>query len=263
MSTNNFYKKGPVGCLLVHGFTGSPNEWMEMGEFLKKQNFTVSIPTLPGHVTHSADLFNYTWRDWFNCVKDAYEEISKTCQEVFVCGLSMGGTLALHLAAHKPVHAVISLSTPASFPRWKKAIVKILKGVKKFRYKSGGEDVRDRSAKPKLGSYQRYPYYAAGQLFQLVDHVREDLPEIAQPVLIVHSRNDHTISFRNSAIIFAELGSNEKWKVDLERSYHVITVDVEKERVRQEILNFIKEQSKILHVKSPRKVSGSKKKKVG
>lgn len=260
MPSNNFYKKGPVGCLLIHGFTGSPNELLEFGEFLKKQDITVSIPTLPGHATHSADLFSYTWRDWFDCVKEGHEQLTRVCKEVFVCGLSMGGTLALHLAAHRPVDGVIALSAPIEFPGWQTMAVRYLKGLKKFRHKRGGEDVRDESAKAKLGSYQKYPLYAAEQFFRLLDHVRRDLPEVTQPILIMHAKNDHAVAFSNSAIIFDEIGSKEKLKIDLEESYHIITVDVEKERVKQEMLNFIKTQSKILQSQPARK---SAKKKVG
>ena len=263
MLSSNFHNKGPVGCLLIHGFTGSPNEWLDLGDVLVKQNFTVSIPTLPGHATYSADLFNYTWRDWFNCVKEAYEELNKVCEEVFVCGLSTGGTLALNLAAHEPVQGIVALSTPIKFPAWQITAIKFLKRIKKYRYKRNGEDVRDTSMKPKLASYKKFPLYAAEQFFQLLDHVRGDLPEVTQPILLMHARNDHAVAFSNSAIIFDEVGSKEKWKIDLEKSYHIITVDVEKERVKQEMLNFIKTQSKILQSKPARKTTKPPKKKVG
>ncbi|MFQ5771366.1 MAG: alpha/beta hydrolase, partial [bacterium] len=184
MAINHFYENGPVGCLLVHGFTGSPNELVELGEFLACKKLTVSIPTLPGHGTHAGDLFNYTWQDWFDCVKAAHLELQNTCEEVFVCGLSMGGTLALHLAAHKPVQGVISLAAAVDFPHWQKLAARSLKGIIKFRHKKGGEDVREQAAKAKLGSYQRYPLYAVDQLFQLIDHVRADLSELTRPILI-------------------------------------------------------------------------------
>ncbi len=261
MPSNNFSKKGPVGCLLIHGFTGSPNEWLDLGEVLVKKNFTVSIPTLPGHATHSADMFNYTWRDWFTCVKEAYEDLNKVCKEVFVCGLSMGGALALHLAAHRPVQGIVALSAPVEFPAWQTNSIKLVKRLKKFRYKKNGEDVRDTSMKPKLASYQRYPLYAAEQFFKLLDHVRGDLPEVTQPILIMHARNDHSVAFSNSEIIFDEIGSKEKTKIDLEESYHVITVDVEKERVKKEMLSFIKAQSKILRSKPAKKAAKDVKKK--
>ncbi len=255
MSINNFYKNGPVGCLLVHGFTGSPNELLDLGEFLASKKLTVSIPALPGHGTHSGDLFNYTWRDWFDAVKTAYHELHLECDEVFLCGLSMGGALALHLAAHEPsVKGIVTLSGAIHFPAWKKIVVKGLKGVVKFRHKKHGEDVRDTSTRPRLGSYRRYPYSAVDKLFELIEHVRDDLPKVTQPILIIHSRKDHTIPFSNSEIIFRLVGSTDKRKVDLSESYHIITVDVEKEKVREEIFEFIQQHSQHLKPRSVKKL---------
>lgn len=240
------HKKGPVGCLLIHGFTGSPNEFVDLGAFLGDHDITVLTPTLPGHGTHSGDMFNFGWRDWFDHVKTAYHHLASSSREVFVCGLSMGGTLALHLAAHKPVEGLIALAAPVVFPGWRKPAVKYIKHLRKYRRKKHGEDVRDVAAKAKLGSYRRYPYAAVEQLFQLTDHVLADLPEIEQPLLVIHSRQDHTVAFQNADLIFNSVISAEKRKVDLERSYHVITVDVEKEQVRQEILDFIRQHSSAL-----------------
>lgn len=232
---------------MIHGFTGSPNELLELGEWLAGKNLTVYIPTLPGHATHSADMFNYTWHDWVAAVKMAHRELQAACKEVFVCGLSMGGVLALHLAASMPsIRGVISLSAPAQFPTWKKVAVKALKKFGNFHYKKGGEDVHDVSTRPRLRSYRRYPYHAVDQLFQLVDRVHDELPKITQPILIIHSRKDHTIPFPNSEIIFNLVSSSDKRKVDLKESYHIVTVDFEKEKVWEEIFAFIQSHSEIL-----------------
>ena len=219
---------------------------MELADFLAGHNVTVSLPTLPGHGTHAADLFNYRWQDWFDCVKTEHRRLAKVCDEVFVCGLSMGGTLALHLAAHRPVQGVIALAAAVQFPPWQKYGVRLAKNIIKFRRKKSGEDVHDGVAKAKLGSYRRYPYYAVDQFFQLVEHVRAELPEIEQPLLIVHSPGDHTVDFENAQIIFDSVASTHKRKVELQDSFHVITVDVEKELVQQEVIAFLREHSALL-----------------
>jgi carboxylesterase len=236
-------KKEPVGCLLVHGFTGNPNEFIDIADLLASKQITTSIPTLPGHGTHPGDMLNFTWRDWFDCVKMAYTELARLCDEVFVCGQSMGGSLALHLAAHEEVRGVISLAGAVKFPGWKKAGVRLFKHVLKYRNKRNGEDINNTDARNILGSYRRYPYFAVDQLFKLTDHVRNDLPEINKPILIMHSPRDHTVDFSNAGIIYNSVGSKEKRRIDLVESYHVITVDYEKEIVRQEIFNFIQKYS--------------------
>jgi carboxylesterase len=240
---------------LIHGFTGSPNELLDLGDFLSKKKVTVSIPTLPGHGTHSGDLFNYTWKDWFTCVREEYHALRERCEEVFVCGLSMGGALALHLAAHRPVNGVVALSAAVKLPDWQEHSVKVLKYAMRFRRKRGGEDVKDVAAKEKLASYRRFPLYAVDQLFRLAAHVRADLGEVHQPILIMHSKNDHTVPFAASELVFNSVSSSDKRKVDLEESYHIITVDVEKERVWSEVWEFIRGHSTLLSqekTKTPR-----------
>jgi len=249
--------KRAVGCLLVHGFTGSPNELLDLAAFLRAHGLRVSLPVLPGHATYSGDLFNYTWRDWFACVKREYEALSEQCSRVVVCGLSMGGTLALHLAAHKPVAGVIALAAPVTFPAWQRITVKLLKNILKFRKKRGGEDIRDLAQKPKLGSYRRYPYYAVDQLLELAAHVLQDLPEVEAPLLVMHSPQDHTIPFHNSEVVFNAVSSVSKNKIDLSESFHIITADVERERVQEEVLAFIRsDRSKDLLSPGPRKSRG-------
>lgn len=232
--------------MLLHGFTGNPNAFTELAESLAKKDIAVSIPMLPGHGTYSADLFNYGWRDWFNCAKSAYFELKSACEEIFICGLSMGGTLALHLAAHYPCNGVVSLAAAMELPAWKKLMTRSLRRLVKYQNKRNGEDVKDEKAKQTLGSYQRFPLHAAEQLFQLLDHVRDDLPEISVPILVIHSVHDHTIPFSNAALIFDSVASSDKRKVDLDESYHVITVDCEKDRVKKEVFDFFQKQSRLL-----------------
>ncbi len=262
MPKDIFHKRGTVGCLLIHGFTGSQNEFLSLSQFLADNKITVLVPTLPGHATHAADLFNYTWRDWFEHVKQALARLQSHCDEVFVCGQSMGGTLALHLAAHKRVQGVIALAAPVTFPAWKKHAVKFLKHVLRYRYKRNGEDIRDESARARLMSYRRYPYSAVDQLFQLTDHVRADVPEIEQPLLIIHARRDHTVSYDNSYLLYHLARCEDKRRIALEESYHIITEDVERERVLREVLDFITQRAKKPMSAGPRqkqtKVSGKK-----
>lgn len=44
-----FFDGGPLGVLLIHGFTGAPPEMRPMGEYLAAKGYTVSGPRLAGH----------------------------------------------------------------------------------------------------------------------------------------------------------------------------------------------------------------------
>ena len=90
---------GEIGVLLCHGFTGSPQSMRPWGEYLAERGLTVSLPLLPGHGTRWQDMQVTGWQDWYAEADRALRELTDRCSRVFVCGLSMGGTLALRLAA--------------------------------------------------------------------------------------------------------------------------------------------------------------------
>ena len=95
-----FYPSGEVGCLLIHGLTGTPFEMRELGEYLSAQGYTVSGPRLAGHgTTDWRDLANTKWQDWYQTVVDAYSDLAARCRQVYLVGLSAGGALALYHCA--------------------------------------------------------------------------------------------------------------------------------------------------------------------
>ena len=103
---------GKKGVLLVHGFTGSPAEMRLLGEYLHEQNFTVLGVRLPGHGTCVEELAKMRWKHWYGAVLDGFNMLKDICADVSVVGLSMGGLLALKLAAEEPVDRVVAMSTP-------------------------------------------------------------------------------------------------------------------------------------------------------
>ena len=84
-------KNARVGVLLVHGFTGAPPSMRPWGEFLHSKGYTVRVPLLPGHGTKPEDLNKVKWQEWPAKVQSELDELFKSCDQVFVAGLSMGG----------------------------------------------------------------------------------------------------------------------------------------------------------------------------
>lgn len=85
--------------LLIHGYTGSPAELKLLGEYLNKKGYSVFGVRLPGHGTTPEELNKTNWPLWYDAVRKAHEELSQCCSEISVVGLSMGGLLAMKLAA--------------------------------------------------------------------------------------------------------------------------------------------------------------------
>ena len=91
-------KNARIGVLLVHGFTGAPPSMRPWGEFLLSKGYTVRVPLLPGHGTRPEDLNKVKWQEWPAKVQSELEELFKACDQVFICGLSMGGGTTLYVA---------------------------------------------------------------------------------------------------------------------------------------------------------------------
>ena len=108
---------GPVGVLLIHGFTASPTELRPVGTHLHEQGFTVSGARLAGHGTDLGDLRATRWGDWIESAQSALEQLTTLCERVYVVGLSMGGVIAatcLRPSLFRGRHRSISASIPRS-----------------------------------------------------------------------------------------------------------------------------------------------------
>ena len=93
-------KNAHIGVLLVHGFTGAPPSMRPWGEFFHSKGFTVRVPLLPGHGTKAEDLNNVKWQEWPAKVEHELSELQKTCDIIFLVGLSMGGGTVLNVATN-------------------------------------------------------------------------------------------------------------------------------------------------------------------
>src|SRR5919198_4315041 len=100
-------------CLLIHGFTGTPKEMRQMGEFLNGQGYTCLGIRLAGHATDPEDMIRSRWTDWVASVEDGYQLLCGLTDHIFLIGLSMGGILALLASTQLNVKGVIAMSTPS------------------------------------------------------------------------------------------------------------------------------------------------------
>lgn len=233
---------GPIGCLLTHGFTGSPFEMRELGEYLAEKNLTILCRPLPGHGTTPDSMSKTNWYDWYGACVENLAELSSQCEKVFLCGMSMGGTLSLHMAAHYAtrydIAGVAAYGTPIYL---KHILLPLVPVVKRFvQYKpSAGSDVADPIACAQQQSYDRTPFECITSLLELLAHVRHDLQDVSVPVLLIQSRKDNTVHPHNADLIHRLLGSRDKSLVEVDSSYHVITVDYDKELVKEKTYEFI------------------------
>ncbi len=69
------FDRGPIGCVLLHGFTAAPKEMRPLGEYLADRNYTIRGVRLAGHATSPEDLAQTTWREWVASAKESVAEL--------------------------------------------------------------------------------------------------------------------------------------------------------------------------------------------
>jgi carboxylesterase len=232
-----YWEGNEVGCLLLHGFTSSPFELRFLGDYLKKEGYTVNIPLLPGHGTSVQNMRQHSWYDWFTSAKNELFNIRKKCRRLIVIGLSMGGSLALHLAAHYQVDGVVSLA-PGMYLKNKFAkLSHILHPIYYYTHKNSRSDIK---ADEKTLTYNKIPLKSISELLKFFKHLKNDLADIYAPTLIIYSKQDHVIDGKSSIEIYNKISSVDKRILELQDSFHILTLDQEKEKVFQETASFIK-----------------------
>lgn len=233
------HEGGPVGVLLVHGFTGSPQSMRPWADHLAEAGLTVSLPLLPGHGTRWQDLQLTRWEDWYAEADRAFRELSEECEQVFICALSMGGSLALRLAAeYGPKVAGLVLVNPSV--RSDNPATLLLPVLRHLVPSLPGvaNDIA-REGMVELG-YDRVPLHAVWSLSRLWKTVQAGMDRVSQPLLLLHSPQDHVVSPANSQLVLARVSSTDVQELLLERSFHVATLDHDAELIFGASLDFIR-----------------------
>ena len=235
---------GDVGALMVHGFTGSPFSMRPWGEYLAQNGLTVVGPRLPGHGTRWQEMNLTRWQDWYGEVERGFDALRGKCDQVFVMGLSMGGTLSLRLAEEKGddlagvVTVNASLLTLRRDAKFLPVLSKVLPSVKAI-----GDDIK----KPGITehAYERTPLRAAASLAALWKLTSAELGKVTQPLLAFRSREDHIVEAASGALLLSAVSSTDVREVVLDDSYHVATLDNDADLIFSESLAFVRSHSAV------------------
>jgi carboxylesterase len=210
----------------------------EYGAYLNGLGFTVKTCLLPGHGTEPTDLLNVRWEQWVEAVENSLESFKKKCNKIFLAGLSTGGSLALYLASTHKIDGVIALA-PGLFLKQRYAkLSHVLKYVWKYTNMKSGPDV---SVNIESRVYYKVPISIISELLSLFKSLKKKLSLIRVPTMIIYSLNDHVVKSQSSLTIYNTISSKKKHLIKLEKSFHILTMDIEKEKVFYESGRFINE----------------------
>jgi len=234
---------GPIGVVVLHGFTGSPQSMRPLAQALAAAGFSVELPLLPGHGTSVEDMVPTRWSDWSSVAEATYSELAGRSDRVFVAGLSMGGSLAIWLAERHPEIAGIIVVNPLVDPP-----------ASSFRDMLHGMIEEGAISVPAIGSdismqaiesaYDASPLEPMLSMFEGVDEVAARLGELHCPVLLLSSRIDHVVPPESGDVLAACAGGPVE-RVFLERSFHVATLDHDAPEIEERAVAFVNKMAVI------------------
>ena len=235
------FEGGDIGVLVVHGFTGSTQSMRYLGEGLHRRfGFSVVGPRLPGHGTSPDDMETTGYLDWMGGAEKALRELAERKSKVFVTGLSMGGTLTVNLAARCPdlVAGIAPIAAPVGLMTDAIAGVLALNPAPK-RIPGIGSDIKAPGVKEL--AYEEVPMNCLREVSVLISLTRDLMHKIVCPALVLHAREDHVVPAVNAMEIVRTISSDDIRLLWLNNSYHVATLDNDKDLIVDRVGRFFSE----------------------
>lgn len=231
---------GRRGVLLIHGFAGTPPELRRLGEHLAAHGYRCRAVALAGHASTPEALEQTGRSQWTASAQAELDVLASECAEVMVAGQSMGGTIALHLAATDlRISAVATMAAPVWLRGPARWAVPVVRRVKRWQHPGADVDLYDLAAIDELFSLGRRPMRAIEEFVRLLHDVRDELASIRAPVLLLHGGRDRTIHPDNAREIERRLVcSSEVRRRHFPRSGHGMSVDVDRDEINAAVLDW-------------------------
>jgi carboxylesterase len=236
---------GDRAVLLIHGGGDTPQTLSYLADVLRARGYTVRAPLLPGHGRTLRDFANVTADAWLDAVRSEYHALRARYPWVGVIGLSMGGALAVQLAAELdgelPVLGLVApyLSIPPHVRRAARLAPVWGPMLPYVRSADSGRSIRDPAEEAKSLAYGIFTAAALRALTVTADRASAQLARVTAPTLVIQSREDNRIAPEACERCFGALGAREKRLVWIDGAGHIITVDRGRERVFEELAEWL------------------------
>jgi len=249
--------------LLLHGLSGSPLEMQYLERRMREAGFLAHNPSIPGcgFGTREDRFDTGTWRQWVAFVSGELDALSHDHERVYVAGLCIGAVLALRLAIERPqqVAGLALVSTTLAYDGWQMPWYRVLAplayhtplrrmiawperppyGLKNERLREWVVRAMQTHGVSAVGSAY-LPLSGIHEAHQLIGAVRRDISRVRAPALIMHAIEDDVASPRSAEFVALNIGSSQVRTILYHNSYHILTIDNDKESVADETIGFFR-----------------------
>jgi carboxylesterase len=227
--------EGAPAVLLLHGGGDTPQTLRYLGDHLHRKGYSVYAPLLTGHGRTMREFTRVSAEAWASESRAHYDTLRARHEWVGVVGLSMGGALAVQIAAALPtLPALVLLAPYIAMPSLIAAAARLapLWGpLMPYVPAASPRSVHDPEEAERTLGYGFFSAAALHALYRTVRRATDALPAVRAPTLVIQSREDNRISIADAERAFALLGATEKRFEWTDGAGHVITVDFGRERV--------------------------------
>lgn len=234
---------GSPAVMLLHGAGDTPQTLRYLAGELHARGFTVRAPLLPGHGRALRCFAAVDAASWFEVVNAEFDRLAARHPWTGLVGLSMGGALAVRIAATRPTIPALALVAPYL------AMPPMVRGAALTSWLWGPfvPYVRSAGVRPSIHDPEErarslaYGYFTPAALRALHATVREAvmaLPRVQVPTVVLQSRDDNRIAPAAAIRAFSRLGTPTK-ELCWVAGAHVLTVDRARDQVFDAIARWL------------------------
>lgn len=232
-----YYPGSRIGVLLVHSLSSTPYKLEFLAKALERANFTVLAPCLSGHGTDPARLMETHYSHWLEEVDASIARLKAICEKVYIIGDSLGGGLGMVASLSNPVAGIVTMSTPIFYRRhriWNMVFKTAGRFMEYYVKKDSG-----------YKSYQKVPVRIIKEAYEFTrGEVTQSVPKVNAPVLVIQGKKDPIVHPRSAQYIYNNIAADKKELIWIKDGEHSLATGPEKEKIFEEIINFINRQVK-------------------
>ncbi|AVL76478.1 MULTISPECIES: alpha/beta hydrolase [Staphylococcus] len=230
-----FFEEGNRAVLLLHGFTGNSSDVRQLGRFLQKKGYTSYAPQYDGHAAPPEEILQSSPFAWYKDAIDGYEFlVDKGYDEIVVAGLSLGGCYALKISLDRDVKGIITMCSPMHIKTEGAMFDGVLTYARNFKKYEGKDEA---TIEKEMDAF--HPTDTLKDLQGQIQSIRNQVDEVMDPLFVIQGEQDQMINTDSANIIYNDSESDDKEIKWYANSGHVITIDKEKEKVFEDIYQFL------------------------